>query len=260
MFAICVSSPMNVVGISLYGLYNEADGSIVGKTGEAQHEYTWCPTKMKGSGKRPYTLKARARRRDEVHLRITKATVHLHGTVGPARTTVSDIAKIAGVRRATVYNHFPTDRDLLDACSSHWFADNPPPDPGHGWRSRSRQSDRRGAGSHFTHTTTTGKEMLEKVLRDGPLVPALDEILRQKWWPMMEGIVDILAQGWENAGPDTNTTNVALRASLNVALDFFTWKTLTSSGLSSEGAARLAAAWIRTASSKFGAGENDHTD
>jgi AcrR family transcriptional regulator len=192
---------------------------------------------MSSSPKRPYTLRARARRRDEVHLRITKATVHLHGTVGPARTTVSEIAKIAGVRRATVYNHFPTDMDLLDACSSHWFADNPPPDPAP-WAeiqdSRRRMVEALCAMYEYYDQ---GQEMLEKVLRDASLVPALDEILRQKWWPMMEGIVEILAEGWAFDA-------VKLRATIRVALEFGTWQKLVASGLSSNQAAHLVVRWV----------------
>jgi hypothetical protein len=82
-----------------------------------------------------------------------------------------------------------------------------------------------------------GQAMLENVLRDATLVPALKEVLHQKWVPMIEGIVEILAQGW-------GSSELELRASLTVALDFFTWKTLATSGLSNKQAARLATAWV----------------
>jgi len=190
-----------------------------------------------GVGKRAYTLRARARRQEDVHQRITLAAVHLHETVGPARTTMSEIAKIAGVQRATVYNHFPTELDLIGACSSHWFAENPPPDPTP-WAEISDPGRR-------TETALTamygyyerGRPMLENVLRDATLVAALEEIIEQKWSPMMEGIVELLAEGWESRQPE-------LRASIRVALDFFTWRTLATSGLSNDEAARLTATWI----------------
>lgn len=187
--------------------------------------------------KRPYTLRARARRRDEVHRRITLAAVKLHGTVGPARTTVSDIAELAGVQRATVYNHFPTDSALLDACSSHWFSQNPPPDPAQ-WTTIADPGRRTEAAltamyRYYDH----GRDMLGKVLRDATQVPALEEILRQKWEPLMEGIARILAQGWSAREAEN-------LASLRVALDFFTWQTLSSSGLTNEQAARLAVIWV----------------
>ena len=36
------------------------------------------------------------------------------------------------MRRSTVYRHFPDEEALFAACSSHWQAANPPPDP-HAW-------------------------------------------------------------------------------------------------------------------------------
>jgi AcrR family transcriptional regulator len=174
--------------------------------------------------------------------------VQLHGTVGPARTTVSEIAKIAGVRRATVYNHFPTDLDLLTACSSHWFAENPPPDP-EPWAQIPDPARRAGTalGAMYRYYES-GREMLENVLRDATLVPALEQILRLKWEPMLEGIVDILAEGWittdADARPKRRAGDAEIRASIKVALNFFTWQTLAASGLSAESAARLASSWI----------------
>src|SRR6476659_2729549 len=78
--------------------------------------------------KRKYELKQRAAEMAETRLRITEAAVELHGTVGPARTTVSAIAERAGVQRHTVYRHFPTDADLFAACSAHYVAAHPLPD------------------------------------------------------------------------------------------------------------------------------------
>ncbi len=207
-------------------------------------------------------MRARAQRKEEVHRRITLAAVYLHGSIGPARTTVSDIAQRAGVRRATVYNHFPTDLDLIDACSSHWFGENPPPDPAV-WAVISDPRQRVGTALEAMYEYYDGgREMLENVLRDTPHVPALEEILRQKWWPMLEGIVEVLARGWRSAtevetldgvrsageGGEAEDPTPAgdqeIRAGLRVALDFFTWQTMADSGLMNKVAARLMAAWI----------------
>src|SRR3954467_11162965 len=79
---------------------------------------------------RPYEQKARAEAAAETRRRIVEATVALHEEVGPARTTVAEIARRAGVQRLTVYNHFPQDADLFGACSGHWATAHPPPDPG----------------------------------------------------------------------------------------------------------------------------------
>jgi AcrR family transcriptional regulator len=79
-------------------------------------------------GKRPYRKRRRAELEAETRRRITESAVELHGTVGPARTSITAVAERAGVRRSTVYRHFPDEAALFDACSSHWSAANPPPD------------------------------------------------------------------------------------------------------------------------------------
>src|SRR5918996_4055938 len=81
------------------------------------------------TAKRPYRKRRRAELEDQTRLRITEAAVELHGRVGPARTTISAVADRAGVQRATVYRHFPDEDALFAACSGHWAAMNPSPDP-----------------------------------------------------------------------------------------------------------------------------------
>src|SRR5688572_5888882 len=77
---------------------------------------------------RKYELKRRAERQAETRRRIVDATVGLHTSVGPARTTISAIAERAGVERHTVYAHFPDERALFQACSTHWRELHPLPD------------------------------------------------------------------------------------------------------------------------------------
>src|SRR5215475_12843242 len=77
---------------------------------------------------RTYTLKRRAEQQAETRRRIVEAAVELHGSVGPARTTVSMVAERAGVQRHTFYAHFPDERSLLLACSGHIFECDPLPD------------------------------------------------------------------------------------------------------------------------------------
>src|SRR5919107_722170 len=85
---------------------------------------------MARAGKRgKYNLKARAERYQKTRQRIVEATVELHRTAGPARTTVTQIAKKAGVELQTVYNHFPDELSLFRAFSAHNRALTPPPDP-----------------------------------------------------------------------------------------------------------------------------------
>ena len=65
----------------------------------------------------------------ETRRRIVEAAVRLHGTIGPAATTISALAEEAGVTRLTVYRHFPDDQSLFAACSAHWAAAQILPDP-----------------------------------------------------------------------------------------------------------------------------------
>ena len=94
-------------------------------------------------GKRKYELKKRADGVADTHRRITEAAIELHGTVGPSRTSLSAVAKRAGVERRTLYRHFPTEADLFAACSDHYFTANPWPDLSH-WRAIRDPHDRLG--------------------------------------------------------------------------------------------------------------------
>ena len=49
---------------------------------------------------------------DRTRARITEAAIALHGSIGPAATTISAVAERAGVTRATLYRHFPNERGL----------------------------------------------------------------------------------------------------------------------------------------------------
>src|SRR3712207_6887531 len=49
--------------------------------------------------KRPYRKRRRADQEEATRLRITEAAVDLHGSIGPARTTISAVAQRAGVDR-----------------------------------------------------------------------------------------------------------------------------------------------------------------
>ena len=78
---------------------------------------------------RPYQLKRRAERQEMTRRRIIEAAIELHQTIGPAATTVSEIAERAQVGRVTVYRHFPDELTLARACSGLYFTRHPAPDP-----------------------------------------------------------------------------------------------------------------------------------
>ncbi len=128
------------------------------------HDESRKPTKRK------YELKKRAEEMAETHLRITEAAIELHGTVGPARTTLSAVAEAAGVERRTLYRHFPTEAELFAACSAHYFAANPWPDLA-GWRAirDPHRATERALDELYAYYERTAP-MLGNVLRDAELV------------------------------------------------------------------------------------------
>jgi AcrR family transcriptional regulator len=76
--------------------------------------------------KRPYRMKRRAEQEARTRLRITEARWRCTARSVLAYTSISAIAEHAGVRRSTVYRHFPDEAALFAACSSHWLAANRP--------------------------------------------------------------------------------------------------------------------------------------
>lgn len=186
---------------------------------------------------RPYRKKKRARQEKETRRRITEAAVELHRTLGPAKAGVTDVAKAAGVSRMTVYNHFPTERDLFMACSGHWASRNPTPDPS-AWAEIEDASARLVTALRDLYEWYLLKEdMLGKVMRDIAVVPALESVMEEQWSPWVERVVDTLAEGLCGDESDPEETVAALR----LAVDFNTWQLLTASGLSNRRAAELGA-------------------
>src|SRR5205807_10378752 len=78
---------------------------------------------------RRYRMKLRAERKADTRGRIVAAAAHLHRTLGPDRTTISDIARLAGVERPTVLRHFPDRLSLAMACLLPGLEQDPTPDP-----------------------------------------------------------------------------------------------------------------------------------
>jgi AcrR family transcriptional regulator len=175
----------------------------------------------KKESKRKYELKQRAAEMAATRLRITEAAVGLHGTVGPARTTLSAVAKRAGVQRHTVYRHFPTEADLYGACSSHYRAANPWPDL-EGWRAIGDARARldQALNELYGHYERT-EPMLSNILRDVELVEALRPTLAPLQTYLAEATA-ILATGWPTRGRRRKVLTAALRH----AIDFQTWHSL----------------------------------
>jgi AcrR family transcriptional regulator len=197
--------------------------------------------------KRKYEMKKRAERQRETRLRIVEATVELHRTRGPANTTVSEIAKRAGVNRLTVYNHFPDTTDLLKACSRSWTERHPAPDP-KPWAQMSDPQDRLRAAlrelyGFYAHT----EPMRGNVLRDAETMPELAALLEGSVVPYLGAVRDLLAEGWEVG----NDRRKRLLATIKLAIDFHTWRSLErESGLSREEAVESMLEAVRSAVSR----------
>ena len=126
--------------------------------------------------KRPYVKKCRAELEESTRRRITESAVELHGTLGPSRTSLSAVAKHAGVRRSTLYRHFPDEASLFAACSAHWRASNPPPDLGR-WAAIN-DPDRRlrlALQELYAHYRRT-ESMMDNLLRDEDTMPTVKRI------------------------------------------------------------------------------------
>jgi AcrR family transcriptional regulator len=172
--------------------------------------------------RRKYELKKRAERQRETRRRIVETTVELHRTRGPANTTISEIARRAGVNRLTVYNHFPDVTDLLKACSKSWTERHPAPDPTPWARISDPQERLRTALADVYSFYARTEPMRANVLRDAQTMPELDALLEGSVVPYLEALRDLLAEGWEVS--DKNRRR--LLATLALALDFHTWRSL----------------------------------
>jgi AcrR family transcriptional regulator len=171
--------------------------------------------------KRPYRMRRRAELEELTRRRITETTVALHQEVGPARTSISAIAERAGVRRSTVYRHFPNEDALFAACSSHWRAANPPPDP-RVWAAIEQPAERtetalRELYAFYRRT----QRMYESLLRDEPAVPIVQRLLRD-FHGYLETTQDVLMRGRGLRGHAARRT----RAAIGHAVSFAAWRSL----------------------------------
>jgi AcrR family transcriptional regulator len=190
--------------------------------------------------KRRYEKRARAAQEQATRMRIIDAAIGLHGSVGPARTTISAIAEAADVRRATVYRHFPDERALLLGCSGAWAERNPPPDPAP-WAAELDPEVRLQAALDALYGWYERVEpMLTAVLRDAEAVPVIGEI-QQGRLAYLGAVEDLLATGWGVRGKAARR----LRATIGLALDFLAWRGLHERGLERTDAVAVMASAVR---------------
>ena len=193
--------------------------------------------------RRKYEMRRRLEAIGETRDRIARAAFELHGTVGPARATISAIAERAGVQRHTVYHHFPDMVDLIRACTEHGLRTARPPDPADLLAVEDPEARLMlGLGQVYAYFRAN-ERLLANIFRDMPIMPELVEgssAFAERFGELHRALVEpVVAAGAPPA---------LAAAAVGHALDFSTWRSLTGKGLTDEQARQAMVAFVRTAS------------
>jgi AcrR family transcriptional regulator len=171
--------------------------------------------------KRAYRMKRRAELEELTRRRITQSAVELHGTLGPSRTSISAVAERAGVRRSTVYRHFPDEVALFSACTAHWAASNPAPDSERWAAIRNPDERLRSALQDLYRYYRSTERMMDNILRDEATMPTVEQMFR--------GFRNYLALAADTLMAGRGARGLArrrVRAAIGHALAFSTWRSL----------------------------------
>jgi AcrR family transcriptional regulator len=193
--------------------------------------------------KRPYRKRRRAELEAQTRHRITESAVELHGTLGPSRTSFSAVAEHAGVRRSTLYRHFPDEAALFTACSAHWLRANPLPDLA-SWAAISDPDQRlaHALNELYGYYRQTD-QMLANLLRDEDTVPVVKQTFRA-FRDYIAAARDLLVRGCKLRGQ----ARERVLAATGHALAFQTWRSLThEQALDDRQAAELMCGLVRAA-------------
>lgn len=182
------------------------------------------------------------RRQDAVERtrdRITRAAFELHGTVGPARASISAIAEQAGVQRHTVYSHFPDMESLIEACTAHGMQLTALPDPA-AWALVTDPVERLGRGlAELYAYYRANAQLVGNVTRDMAVMPQL-----------VAGSHAFIAELGKLAGALASGRAVAPErarfhgAAIGLAMAFGTWQSLAGFGLTDKEAATLMVGFV----------------
>jgi AcrR family transcriptional regulator len=171
---------------------------------------------------RRYRPDVRRAHAEETRRKIVEAAVALHAEQGVLATTYAMIAKRADVAIPTVYNHFRTRSDVIDACTGHVGASAPSLAPGifetaHDVEQRLRALTRAVAANHRYLAP-----WMRWAVHEAPLVPELAAAL-QKGRPTLKHMIELaLAPDFGDVPPP------ALVALCEILLDFSAWQRLSS--------------------------------
>lgn len=189
--------------------------------------------------KRNYKLGQRAISQEETRRRIVEATVALHGEIGPRATTISAIADKANVQRLTIYRHFSDETQLFEACTSHWFDLNPPPEPSR-WEQEQGIDRLRCALSQLYAYYRRTERMWALTYRDEADVPALAKPMG-KVRAYLESVQNGLS---DHLDPEASNLR-ALTLTVGSAIQFWTWQTLAREEPNDEFLADIVCGWVR---------------
>jgi AcrR family transcriptional regulator len=196
---------------------------------------------LRSSNPRGYRMGKRADNVSGTRQRIIEAAVELHGTVGPAATTVSAVAAVAGVTRLTVYRHFPDDDALFAACTAHWAAGQVLPDPSAWARIGDPLERLTFAVTDLYRFYRDGEPMLTNAGRDRDALPPH---IRQAAEAGEAQQIDLLLRPFRVRGAQRRR----VRAAIAHATSFWTWRSLCHEhGLPDADAVRLTTALVTAA-------------
>ncbi|MBT5774257.1 MAG: TetR/AcrR family transcriptional regulator [Dehalococcoidia bacterium] len=183
------------------------------------------------SSSRGYRMRKRREDVEETRQRIVDAAVELHGSVGPAQTTISAIAELAGVQRSTLYRHFADEVAVFGACSSQWFEDHPWP-AASAWEMVADPVERLGVALRELYGYyDVNRAMLGNVVRDmAAMPPFVEELMRAQ----VSATHEALMAPWP-----VEADRERLFAAVWLAIDFRAWQSLDEAGLTADAAAEL---------------------
>jgi AcrR family transcriptional regulator len=187
---------------------------------------------------RPYRMKIRAERQADTHRRILEAATRLHRTRGLDRTTISDIARMAGVEPPTVTRHFPDRASLVIACLTPGLEQDPPPRPD-AWAEIADPEARLAWALTAVYRHYRRNRVFLSVLADetnAEFAPA-HEAAR----PMRAHAHAVLAEGW----PVSESARPRLLTAIAHAFSFWAWVSMADLGLSEDAAAALMLDMVR---------------
>ena len=169
------------------------------------------------------------RRRDQLDAmsrRIAEAAFELHGTVGPAQTSISAVADRAGVQRHTVYHHFPDMTSLMRACTEHGMQVTRTPEAAP-WRAIEDPDARlrQGLGELYAYYRANA-QLLGNIVRDLPLMGDVGG--SEAFAERMGQLFGALADGWPGRAGKQRLRMVTI----GHAMAYETWRSLTTAGAS----------------------------